>query len=726
MKRLTLIVGTLLSVVCSSSFGFGAMGGGGTISGGTVPGNVVTNVSDAQMAAQELANAGQLGNLADFVSFCSGEMTNSYRGAPVYRTGRADSQQLLGNGASFQNYGSLMIPVNVAPSNTVVIIWKPGITNQPANNGQTVLMQLINTNNGDSEYVNYSVGLMGSGGQGWCNFNMSALNVPGVVSLGTGNLMEYNNPMQGMIYQWQHVRHITAISHDGAGNVTIYDNGQVGNWYVNSTPTLAFAHYPTTTMNALSIGGIYLTNGVASMYTNGYYGNVESVFLFNSAANTNIIQATLYASDWIQPFTTKDWWAGDSLMQQSGFNTTNTCADDCEAWQHNSIYYDFTQGGTQLYQYALITNWMLLQEPHGKITKQCWYIGGGINDVYSAGLNGAQMFTRLTNAIIPMLLLDPRYEADVFNVFQTGTNAQAGNYPQTAAGLTAIQTYNQCVATNRNLITHVYDRYAFCPQSFLTTNAVPRYSTLGLHFDDPTNGLAAYRVVNLGSFICEQTGQSPFTLTTDQFYMDWGGRMVGMGTNGVQIYSPDGHVETFIGPAGITSGTFTGNVLSSSGGNLNISALNANTHLYISVGNGGASTNVDFSSTGVTVSGTITSSGNVTIGSILSGTGISRLSNGGGTAGEKEYDSGFVSIKGYNSPSGIIETNVGVFGNGGLVIQGITNNVGPVWNGLANMLYMTNLTSVIWSSNGPVRIAVPRAYKRYWDVQTNAVDVLIN
>jgi len=47
MKRLTLIVGTLLSVVCSSSFGFGAMGGGGTISGGTVPGNVVTNVSDA-------------------------------------------------------------------------------------------------------------------------------------------------------------------------------------------------------------------------------------------------------------------------------------------------------------------------------------------------------------------------------------------------------------------------------------------------------------------------------------------------------------------------------------------------------------------------------------------------------------------------------------------------------------------------------------------------------
>jgi len=525
----------------------------GTLPAATLPGNVVTNVSDAQMAAQELANSGQLGNLVDFASFCTGEMTNSYRGRPVYVTGQTGGQLLTGSGANFTGYGSLMIPVSVAPSNTIVLVWKPGITNLAVNNGQTLVFQLVNTNNGDSEYLNYSVGLPNSGGACQPNFNMSHNSVPSG-TLGNANLMEYNNPLGGMDFSWHHMRHVTAISHDGAGNVTIWDNGQIGQWYVNSQPTLAFANYPQSTLNALSVGGYIVTNGITtqgSIVTNGFYGNVESVWLFNGPANTNLVQSTLYASDWVQPFTVKDWWIGDSRCGQSPF-FTNSMADACEAWRHDAIYYDFAQGGTRVAQFSILTNWNNLQKPHGKVQRHRILVAAGINDIYNTGNTGAQVWGFLTNDFLPMLVSDPRYELDVFGEFQTWTNAYSTQYPQSASGIAAIQIYNQCLATNRSIVTHYYDRYAFAPQSLLATNTTPRYSLLGLHLDE-TNGLTAYAQVNLGSFICEQTGMNPFVTTTnDQFYLDWGGRMVGVGTNGSQIYGPAGNVESSIGPAGFS------------------------------------------------------------------------------------------------------------------------------------------------------------------------------
>lgn len=66
-------------------------------------------------------------------------------------------------------------------------------------------------------------------------------------------------------------------------------------------------------------------------------------------------------------------------------------------------------------------------------------------------------------------------------------------------------------------------------------------------------------------------------------------------------------------------------------------------------------------------------------------------------------------------------TGFGILVNGIIAQTGSTNTSGPAFSSI----YQTNYTCVFWVSNNPSLTGIPHKFDRWWDVSTNAHDILI-
>lgn len=459
----------------------------------------LTNLSDAMAAYQELVNAGQAQYLADFVSFCADEgMTNAtFRGSPLVNS---NSTLFTATGAKFIGNSQISFNCNLQPTNTILINWSLDLTNaNGGGNDNEAMFQCGNTTNFDSQFLMFN-------NNGWVNFAMANNTncYPNDV-VDVTNLMQFKF-ISGISFDWRiQRRHSTMISHDGRGGVTIWDNGNLVSFNKSGLFSLQCSNYPSSTnLNFFSVGKSAFTNGITSSQ-GGLKAVVESVFLFNKATDTNLLQAAIFASDWVQQNTKKRFWIFDSLGAQNSY--TSHMGVKVDSLDGNSVIpFDYLQGGTTSQQAIGLTNTLILNRAHGKIALDEIEFGEGIND--GGSLNAWTNAQILYNALGVYSIA--RVALDVWDVSYSATNA-------TSDALTSISASNifnldAAFYTNRTIVRNDFQRSTLLTVDMMTTNRVPRLTADGLHFNDPTNGETAYWMV-AGLWIKNRTGSNPYMLT---------------------------------------------------------------------------------------------------------------------------------------------------------------------------------------------------------------------
>lgn len=455
-------------------------------------------------AVQELKAAGVLSNLVDFAAFTSFDlMTNTYSGNQIFFT------NILGytsKGAWCSNSSSITFAQNLPATNTIIINWWEDYNN--ANGVYGFLFQSVNTTTTNGEGFSYWGNTPASGGAGqeyiW-GFESATL-YP-VSDSSFTNLVEGALGNLGNTFTLNNLqRHTTAISADGQGHLTVYEDGCKMAYFANFPNSLSFALYPTNSMNLMVLGNFFNSCGVRAAFVNGLNGYIESVFTFNTVLNTNLYEATVFASDWLQPHTARrifvsDSWGSTPYPGASLPVVLNNISGEEELPINQNL------GGTFLMNFNSATNIINFFPPHGKVSTVNIEEMGGVNDIYQTANNGIQLYNELISIFAPYFGV-PGYYVDAWDIRQTSTNSSI--YPQTAAAWSNSLVFDAMVFTNRNLFHHVYQTSALISQEMLNTARTPQLSTDGLHFNNAANGGAA--ILMEAGLVLNPYGVDPFML----------------------------------------------------------------------------------------------------------------------------------------------------------------------------------------------------------------------
>ncbi len=566
-----LIVLTLLFLLTATNLFAGSQISGGGTTSLSSSGIAMTNNSDAQNAFITLKNHGESSSLSDFASFSLGDvMSNSWAGNQI----AFSNVTLTSFGAYFTHNGSISFNLSASSTNTVAIVVRRDPTCTDSLYGN--LFQLLNTGNTNGVGATWQGGI--GGGIGWVNiWGYSGASCYPSNQSGYTNLVDFSSPAgrgADAIYEMNREREILIVSCDGNGHITTWANGGFNSYYQNN-PLNNFLLYPTNTLKKIVIGNAFSYGGLPSVFQNGSQGYIESVFVFNKYITSNLVSAIVDASDWVQPFTKRRLWIGDSLLASSEVSPSMNVANlvDSFAGFSDCLPLNFEQGGTHLADYYQYTNIINQFPPQGKVRKVELEIGAGINDMGGNGTSGLQCFNILTNTFWAYIT-DPRYNVDVWDVNQTATNSSI--YPQTPNLLANENIYNQMVITNRQWFRYVYRRDALITQDMLDTNRVPQLSTDGVHFFNATNGQSAWEMV-AGLALQQRDGTNPYIIS------------------GVTFANSNAYFGSFTGNgAGLTNLNST---LLTAGSNVTLSSTtNSGGQITYSVssagGGGGASTNL--------------------------------------------------------------------------------------------------------------------------------------
>ena len=115
----------------------------------------------------------------------------------------------------------------------------------------------------------------------------------------------------------------------------------------------------------------------------------------------------------------------------------------------------------------------------------------------------------LTNYCYNPIAGIPGTSLNVLGVWMSGTNAISDTWTSTIPA--NVLAYDDFCRTNPNIVSIFADPYPLVSQAFINSNSVPRYSIDSLHFNDPTNGNAAYQMV-FGEFYRKFFGYNPFLI----------------------------------------------------------------------------------------------------------------------------------------------------------------------------------------------------------------------
>lgn len=483
----------------------GSLSVGGTISGNGTGINGIS--SDAYSAVQDVASIGLSSNLIDFVSFCSGEgMTNktwagnplTLKSSPLFTyLGFRSVSPFNGGGG-----GQILFNCNIPVSNSICITWRP-IRTRPAK-CFGVLFQAINTNNNDMTFADYQTAAADTGnGEGELALFDAQNTFVWPITLSFTNLpLPYCSGYSAAGYCLQQ-RHITIIAHDGNGNIQVTDNGITNLWNIAAAPN--WPSHPTTALNLISFGAYYVTNGVwlntyDSTLTNNLEGIIESVSLWSTTPNSQpllasginqLVQACTWLADDIQPLTGINIGIGDSRM--SGSSKTNNLFSMLQTGLFpNEIGLEEFTGGAVIQNDYFITNQITMFNPHGKIKTETLWGQKSYNDLGpQSGQTAATVEGWLNNYWVTPLNCAAGTKLVVIGPWLSWTNTSGG-------GMTAAQ-FTQSLAFSWFCLTSVpciyVDEITLVNQNLMDTNRTGAASLEGIHFNNPTNGTAAYKMV---------------------------------------------------------------------------------------------------------------------------------------------------------------------------------------------------------------------------------------
>ena len=465
---------------------------------GTIPASqisgIVTNLLpqnvDVLNAIQDINLLGQLPYLSDFALFQPQYNTNlTYAGQSIIYSNVTWSV----DGAVLATNSGIYFPVAAGASNTVLIV-----LSYPASFVSSYthsIINLCNTNTHDAEFVTTSSG-------GWQSCFLQTNNVPYPSVVNFTNLL--NDGWLG--YTWQaypNSRMRMALSTDGKGVVTFYVEGRQVGFYNSGGNSLTNAFYPAA-MNWLEIGLPW--RGTNTINRLGIGATVESVWVFNKLADTNLLLSMQFASDWTQRKTKKRIYVGDSKM--AGNSTGTNFATAIQQAEPDTIYQPYFRGGAGIANpytttTGLTNSWWLWNQPHGKVSNTM-LVQLGINDNPSAAL-----FLNYSNAFLAQIYNKPGWKMTWCLVPPPSTNSIAhadvgGARSDRIAFNNAIMgARDKCVPVNLDALT---------PLSLFNTNRIPRISIEGLHANDPTNGDAWYRMCAGEVLASEGNGYNPWKM----------------------------------------------------------------------------------------------------------------------------------------------------------------------------------------------------------------------
>lgn len=380
-------------------------------------------------------------------------------------------------GGYFSNSTVTLPLTTVAPSNTLVIVWR-GQGNQ--NNSKMYLGSVADGNN------SLFVFTVANGSYFYSLSNSVAIPNDLYFNLTGSNFMKQAGPViydnSYLANAWNR-RTVMFISNDGQGNYTLWVNGIQGEF--GSYLTLKLGQL-TNSWSSLRLGYYGGTDPNSGFSPTKWVGEIAFAGVLNNVMNSNLAVQANTAVRWLEPSKVNRTWVGDSRFQTQ-LATENLHSrwsipehyDTFGARNYEPCIFDYSQSGEKTWQALAFSNSILVNASvGGPVESSTVWDNLGINDIYGDGNDAGTFFGNSTNLALIVQKAGAQYKR--VNVWTLWTNA-VSPYAYNATKEGYRTNLNNLIQTNRLLWDGYVDVAAYVTQDMLNTNN--GYSSDGLHFN---------------------------------------------------------------------------------------------------------------------------------------------------------------------------------------------------------------------------------------------------